>query len=34
MTFSLRPSYDDPRTAELVDRLRDYLDGELDRNCL
>ncbi|MGQ4485034.1 acyl-CoA dehydrogenase family protein [Streptomyces sp. SAS_281] len=29
MTFSLRPSYDDPRTAELVDRLRGYLDGEL-----
>ncbi|MGW2117454.1 acyl-CoA dehydrogenase family protein [Streptomyces zhihengii] len=29
MTFSLRPAYDDPRTAELVDRLRDYLDGEL-----
>ncbi|MFI5662460.1 acyl-CoA dehydrogenase family protein [Streptomyces sp. NPDC051684] len=30
MTFSLRPSYDDdPRTAKLVDRLRDYLDGEL-----
>ncbi|MER7540967.1 acyl-CoA dehydrogenase [Streptomyces sp. NPDC097704] len=29
MTFSLRPTYDDPRTAELVERLRDYLDGEL-----
>jgi alkylation response protein AidB-like acyl-CoA dehydrogenase len=29
MTFSLRPAYDDPRTAELVGRLRDYLDGEL-----
>nr|BFD87366.1 acyl-CoA dehydrogenase family protein [Streptomyces sp. Xyl84] len=29
MTFSLRPAHDDPRTAELVDRLRDYLDGEL-----
>ncbi|MFF8640979.1 acyl-CoA dehydrogenase family protein [Streptomyces sp. NPDC015345] len=29
MTFSLHPTYDDPRTAELVDRLRDYLDGEL-----
>ncbi|MFF9495183.1 acyl-CoA dehydrogenase family protein [Streptomyces flaveolus] len=29
MTFSLRPTYADPRTAELVDRLRDYLDGEL-----
>ncbi|MGQ4340512.1 acyl-CoA dehydrogenase family protein [[Kitasatospora] papulosa] len=29
MTFSLRPTYDDPRTAELVDRLRGYLDGEL-----
>lgn len=29
MTFSLRPTYDDPRTAELVDRLRDHLDGEL-----
>ncbi|MDN3262801.1 acyl-CoA dehydrogenase family protein [Streptomyces sp. CSDS2] len=29
MTFSLRPTYADTRTAELVDRLRDYLDGEL-----
>ncbi|MFG2720053.1 acyl-CoA dehydrogenase family protein [Streptomyces sp. NPDC048416] len=29
MTFSLRPTYTDPRTADLVDRLRDYLDGEL-----
>ncbi|WP_030982498.1 acyl-CoA dehydrogenase family protein [Streptomyces sp. NRRL WC-3744] len=29
MTFSLRPAYHDPRTAELVERLRDYLDGEL-----
>ncbi|MES4907146.1 MULTISPECIES: acyl-CoA dehydrogenase family protein [unclassified Streptomyces] len=29
MTFSLHPTYDDPRTADLVDRLRDYLDGEL-----
>ncbi|TXS54210.1 acyl-CoA dehydrogenase family protein [Streptomyces sp. t39] len=29
MTFSLRPDHDDPRTAELVARLRDYLDGEL-----
>ncbi|NEC65985.1 acyl-CoA dehydrogenase [Streptomyces sp. SID9727] len=29
MTFSLRPVYDDPRTAELVERLRGYLDGEL-----
>ncbi|WP_318200270.1 acyl-CoA dehydrogenase family protein [Streptomyces sp. SCL15-4] len=29
MTFSLRPTYADARTAELVDRLRDYLDGEL-----
>ncbi|MEU2659645.1 acyl-CoA dehydrogenase [Streptomyces sp. NPDC007325] len=29
MTFSLRPSYDDPHTARLVERLRDYLDGEL-----
>ncbi|GHB54122.1 acyl-CoA dehydrogenase [Streptomyces viridiviolaceus] len=29
MTFSLHPTYDDPRTAELVERLRDYLDGEL-----
>ncbi|MFF5727531.1 acyl-CoA dehydrogenase family protein [[Kitasatospora] papulosa] len=29
MTFSLYPTYDDPRTAELVDRLRGYLDGEL-----
>jgi len=29
VTFSLRPTYDDPRTAELVDRLRGYLDGEL-----
>ena len=29
MTFSLRPTYDDPRTAELVEQLRGYLDGEL-----
>ncbi|MEH0394102.1 acyl-CoA dehydrogenase [[Kitasatospora] papulosa] len=29
MTFSLRPTYDDPRTSELVDRLRGYLDSEL-----
>lgn len=29
MTFSLRPTYDDPYLADLVDRLRDYLDGEL-----
>jgi alkylation response protein AidB-like acyl-CoA dehydrogenase len=29
VTFSLRPTYADARTAELVDRLRDYLDGEL-----
>ncbi|MFD7992993.1 acyl-CoA dehydrogenase family protein [Streptomyces mexicanus] len=29
MTFSLRPVHDDPRTADLVGRLRDYLDGEL-----
>lgn len=30
MTFSLRPTYDDdPRLADLVGRLRDYLDGEL-----
>ncbi|MER6144974.1 acyl-CoA dehydrogenase family protein [Streptomyces sparsogenes] len=29
MTFSLHPTYDDPHTAGLVDRLRDYLDGEL-----
>lgn len=30
MTFSLRPTYDDdPRLADLVARLRDYLDGEL-----
>ncbi|WP_327330206.1 MULTISPECIES: acyl-CoA dehydrogenase [unclassified Streptomyces] len=29
MTFSLRPDHADPRTAELVARLRDYLDGEL-----
>ncbi|MEV0600433.1 acyl-CoA dehydrogenase family protein [Streptomyces sp. NPDC050315] len=30
MTFSLRPSYaDDPHLAALVDKLRDYLDGEL-----
>ncbi|WP_037853446.1 acyl-CoA dehydrogenase family protein [Streptomyces sp. NRRL S-340] len=29
MTFSLRPAHDDPRTAELVGRLRDYLGGEL-----
>ncbi|MGV9279363.1 acyl-CoA dehydrogenase family protein [Streptomyces sp. NPDC003730] len=29
MTFSLHPTHDDPRTAELVERLRHYLDGEL-----
>ncbi|MET9591823.1 acyl-CoA dehydrogenase family protein [Streptomyces sp. NPDC006516] len=29
MTFSFRPSYEDPQLAGLVDRLRDYLDGEL-----
>ncbi|GAB3210865.1 acyl-CoA dehydrogenase family protein [Marinactinospora thermotolerans] len=29
MTFSLRPSYPDPALSELVERLRDYLDGEL-----
>ncbi|TDT40025.1 alkylation response protein AidB-like acyl-CoA dehydrogenase [Streptomyces sp. BK208] len=29
MTFSLHPVHDDPRTAELVERLRHYLDGEL-----
>jgi alkylation response protein AidB-like acyl-CoA dehydrogenase len=29
VTFSLRPAYDDPRTAELVEQLRGYLDGEL-----
>ncbi|MFE6698786.1 acyl-CoA dehydrogenase family protein [Streptomyces sp. NPDC057718] len=29
MTFSLRPDYDDPHLAALVDRLRDYLEGEL-----
>jgi hypothetical protein len=29
VTFSLRPAYHDPRTAELVERLRDYLDDEL-----
>ncbi|QNS02831.1 acyl-CoA dehydrogenase family protein [Streptomyces xanthii] len=30
MTFSLRPSYaHDPELADLVDRLRTYLDGEL-----
>ncbi|KOV89152.1 acyl-CoA dehydrogenase family protein [Streptomyces sp. NRRL B-3648] len=29
VTFALRPTCDDPRTAELVDCLRDYLDGEL-----
>lgn len=30
MTFTLTPTYDDrPRLKELVDRLRDYLDGEL-----
>ncbi|MCX4647757.1 acyl-CoA dehydrogenase family protein [Streptomyces sp. NBC_01446] len=29
MTFSLRPTYDEPRLAALVDALRDYLDGEL-----
>lgn len=29
MPFSLHPTYDDPRLADLVDRLRDYLDGEL-----
>ncbi|WP_030263153.1 acyl-CoA dehydrogenase family protein [Streptomyces violens] len=29
MTFSLRPTYADPHLAALVDKLRDYLDGEL-----
>ncbi|WP_406109466.1 acyl-CoA dehydrogenase family protein [Streptomyces sp. NBC_01003] len=29
MTFSLRPTYDEPRLAGLVAALRDYLDGEL-----
>lgn len=29
MTFSFRPTYDDPQLAGLVDRLRTYLDGEL-----
>ncbi|MFI2315607.1 acyl-CoA dehydrogenase [Streptomyces sp. CB00072] len=29
MTFSLRPTYQDPRLAALVDELRMYLDGEL-----
>ncbi|MBZ4016279.1 acyl-CoA dehydrogenase family protein [Streptomyces purpurogeneiscleroticus] len=29
MTFSLRPAYSDPQLAALVDKLRDYLDGEL-----
>ncbi|GAA1934656.1 acyl-CoA dehydrogenase family protein [Streptomyces durmitorensis] len=29
MTFSLRPAYDAPPLAALVDRLRDYLEGEL-----
>ncbi|MFE6157392.1 acyl-CoA dehydrogenase family protein [Streptomyces sp. NPDC056486] len=29
MTFSLRPTYQDPRLADLVDQLRTYLDGEL-----
>ncbi|MEU0303024.1 acyl-CoA dehydrogenase family protein [Streptomyces sp. NPDC006175] len=29
MTFSFRPTYDDPHLAGLVDRLRTYLDGEL-----
>ncbi|WP_033952021.1 acyl-CoA dehydrogenase family protein [Streptomyces sp. CNQ431] len=29
MTFSFRPTYEDPRLAGLVDRLRTYLDGEL-----
>ncbi|GAA2300267.1 acyl-CoA dehydrogenase family protein [Streptomyces kunmingensis] len=30
MPFTLTPSYDDnPRLQDLVDRLRDYLDGEL-----
>ncbi|MGW0903139.1 acyl-CoA dehydrogenase family protein [Streptomyces sp. NPDC002853] len=31
MTFSLRPTYDDPHVADLVGRLRDYLEGELAR---
>ncbi|MDF9716132.1 acyl-CoA dehydrogenase family protein [Nocardioides sp. ChNu-99] len=29
MTFSLRPTYDDPTVQALVERLRDYLEGEL-----
>ncbi|WP_329578308.1 acyl-CoA dehydrogenase family protein [Streptomyces sp. NBC_01361] len=29
MTFSLRPTYDEPRLADLVAALRDHLDGEL-----
>ncbi|MFH8735493.1 MULTISPECIES: acyl-CoA dehydrogenase family protein [unclassified Streptomyces] len=29
MTFSLRPTYDEPRLADLVATLRDHLDGEL-----
>ncbi|MEU0476805.1 acyl-CoA dehydrogenase family protein [Streptomyces olivaceus] len=29
MTFSFRPTYEDPHLAGLVDRLRTYLDGEL-----
>lgn len=29
MTFSFRPTHEDPYLAGLVDRLRDYLDGEL-----
>lgn len=29
MTFSLRPTYDDPHLAALVAKLRDYLEGEL-----
>lgn len=29
MSFSLHPSYTDPELATLVDRLRDYLSGEL-----
>ncbi|MEU0982966.1 acyl-CoA dehydrogenase family protein [Streptomyces griseus] len=29
MTFSLRPTYDDPHLAALVDKLRGYLEGEL-----
>ncbi|WP_234335701.1 acyl-CoA dehydrogenase family protein [Streptomyces sp. NRRL S-1022] len=29
VTFALRPTCDDPCSAELADRLRDCLDGEL-----